>query len=80
MPVLAINGSLDVQVLAKQNLNGIKKSLEKAGNKNFEIKEFEGKNHLFQDAKTGSVAEYGEIEQTIAPDVLNYMSSWILKQ
>jgi pimeloyl-ACP methyl ester carboxylesterase len=80
IPVLAINGNLDVQVLAKQNLAGIKKSLEKAKNSKFEIKEFEGKNHLFQEAKTGSVAEYGEIEQTIAPDVLDYMSSWILKQ
>jgi hypothetical protein len=80
IPVLAINGTLDVQVLASQNLNGIKKSLEKAGNKNFEIKEFAVKNHLFQDAKTGSPAEYGEIEQTIGTDVLDTMSSWILKR
>jgi pimeloyl-ACP methyl ester carboxylesterase len=80
IPVLAINGNLDVQVLAKQNLAGIKTSLEKAKNNTFEIKEFAGKNHLFQDAKTGSQAEYGEIEQTIAPDVLDFMSSWILKR
>jgi hypothetical protein len=66
--------------LAKQNLAGIKTSLEKAKNNTFEIKEFAGKNHLFQDAKTGSPAEYGEIEQTIAPDVLDFMSAWILKR
>jgi hypothetical protein len=35
------------------------------------IKEFKGKNHLFQDTKTG-YGRYGEIEQTITPDVLDY--------
>jgi len=32
--------------------------LEKGGNKNFEIKELPGLNHLFQTAETGSPAEY----------------------
>ena len=78
IPVLAMNGSLDMQVSAKENLAGIKKSLTKAGNKNFEIIEFEGLNHLFQTAKTGSPAEYGQIEETFSPKVLDRMSSWIL--
>ena len=78
IPVLAMNGSLDMQVSAKENLAGIKKSLTKAGNKNFEIIEFEGLNHLFQTAKTGSPAEYGQIEETFSPKVLDKMSSWIL--
>lgn len=76
--VLAMNGSLDMQVSAKENLAGIKKSLTKVGNKNFEIIEFEGLNHLFQTAKTGSPAEYGKIEETFSPKVLDRMSSWIL--
>ena len=79
IPVLAINGSLDLQVSAKENLAGIKKSLLKAGNKSFETIEFEGLNHLFQTAKTGSPAEYAQIEETIAPQVLDKMSDWILK-
>ena len=78
IPVLAMNGSLDMQVSAKENLAGIKKSLTKAGNKNFEIIEFESLNHLFQTAKTGSPAEYGQIEETFSPKVLDKMSSWIL--
>ncbi|MGL2992914.1 alpha/beta hydrolase family protein [Flavobacterium sp. TSSA_36] len=80
IPVLALNGSLDVQVKATENLAGIKASLEKAGNKKATIQELPGLNHLFQEAKTGSAAEYATIEQTISPTVLNTISDWILKR
>ncbi|MGL2965418.1 alpha/beta hydrolase family protein [Flavobacterium sp. XGLA_31] len=79
IPVLAINGTKDLQVLATENLAGIKKSLEKAGNKKFAVQSFDGLNHLFQTANTGSVSEYATIEETISPKVLDAMSSWILK-
>ena len=80
IPVLAINGTKDLQVIATENLDGIKKSLEKAGNKKFEIKPFENLNHLFQTANSGAVSEYVTIEETISPAVLNTISNWILKQ
>lgn len=80
IPVLAINGSLDFQVPAKDNLEAIKKSLTKVNNKKFETYEFEGMNHLFQECKTGSFSEYAQIEQTISPKVLDKMSSWILNK
>jgi len=79
-PVLAINGSLDKQVLPSQNLPPIRKALEEAGNKHFEIDELPGLNHLFQTAKTGSPAEYAQIEETMSPVALEKMSGWILKQ
>jgi uncharacterized protein len=79
-PVLAINGSLDKQVLPDQNLPAIRKALEEAGNKHFEIDELPGLNHLFQTAKTGSPAEYAQIEETMSPVALEKMASWILKQ
>jgi fermentation-respiration switch protein FrsA (DUF1100 family) len=79
-PVLAINGSLDKQVLPAQNLPVIRKSLEEAGNKHFEIDELPGLNHLFQTAKTGAPAEYAQIEETMSPVALEKISSWILKQ
>ena len=79
-PVLAINGSLDKQVLPSQNLPPIRKALEDAGNKHFEIDELPGLNHLFQTAKTGSPAEYAQIEETMSPVALEKISSWILKQ
>lgn len=79
-PVLAINGSLDKQVLPAQNLPAIRKALEEAGNKHFEIEELPGLNHLFQTAKTGSPAEYAQIEETMSPVALEKISAWILKQ
>jgi hypothetical protein len=66
--------------LPSQNLPLIRKALEEAGNKHFEIDEMPGLNHLFQTAKTGAVSEYAEIEETIAPVALEKMGSWILKQ
>lgn len=79
-PVLVLNGSLDKQVLPDQNLPAIRKALEEAGNKHIEIDELEGLNHLFQTAKTGSVAEYSQIEETISPLALAKIASWIQKQ
>ncbi|MES2411064.1 MAG: alpha/beta fold hydrolase [Bacteroidota bacterium] len=79
IPVLALNGSKDLQVIAKENLAGIKASLEKAKNTRFETLELPNLNHLFQETKTGTVEEYAQLEQTIAPQVLDKMSSWILK-
>lgn len=80
VPVLAINGDLDVQVTSKENLEAIKNSLTKAKNKKFEIVEMEGLNHLFQTAKTGGIAEYEEIEESFSPKVLETMKNWILKK
>jgi pimeloyl-ACP methyl ester carboxylesterase len=79
-PVLVLNGELDLQVPPKQNLPAIRAALEAGGNKSFEIVEFPGLNHLFQSAKTGGVAEYAQIEETIAPAVLEKISAWILER
>jgi fermentation-respiration switch protein FrsA (DUF1100 family) len=79
-PVLAINGSLDKQVLPNQNLPAIRKALQESGNKQYEVDELPGLNHLFQTAKTGSLAEYSQLEETMSPVALEKMSTWILKQ
>jgi len=78
-PVLALNGTLDYQVDATENLNGIKTSLEKAGNTNYEIDPMPNLNHLFQKAKTGSLSEYSQIPETVDPEALNKVLSWIQK-
>lgn len=79
-PVLALNGSKDLQVPATVNLETIKKALIKAGNKNATIKELPGLNHLFQECKTGSPQEYDSIEQTFSPIALEEISNWLLVQ
>ena len=79
-PVLALNGSLDLQVPPKENLPAIEKALKEGGNKDVTAIELPGLNHLFQNCKTGSPTEYGDIEETIAPKALETMTSWIRKR
>jgi pimeloyl-ACP methyl ester carboxylesterase len=79
-PVLALNGEKDIQVTPKENLTGISDALKKGGNINVDIRELPNLNHLFQECATGSLTEYGTIEQTFSPDALKEMSDWILKQ
>src|ERR1019366_6436664 len=79
-PVLALDGSKDLQVPPELDLAAIRKALEAAGNKHFETDELDGLNHLFQTAKTGEPTEYGVIEETIVPVALEKIGSWLLKQ
>ena len=76
-PVLAINGSKDLQVPAKENLKEIEKNLKEGGNTKVMAKELKDLNHLFQECETGLPEEYGEIEQTISPGVLEAINTWI---
>jgi fermentation-respiration switch protein FrsA (DUF1100 family) len=77
-PVLALIGEKDLQVPPQQNLPVIRKTLAEAGNKNFEVDELRGLNHLFQTAKTGALSEYSEIEETMSPVATEKIAGWIL--
>ncbi len=79
-PVLAVNGEMDLQVTPKENLTAIENALKKGGNTKVTLMEFPALNHLFQECKTGSPTEYGEIEQTFSPLVLEAISDWMLEQ
>jgi pimeloyl-ACP methyl ester carboxylesterase len=76
-PVLALNGAKDVQVDAGVNLKAIEEALKEAGNKDVTIRELSDLNHLFQTCKTGAIAEYRVIEETLAPVVLETIAKWI---
>jgi pimeloyl-ACP methyl ester carboxylesterase len=78
--VLAIGGAKDTQVNTRENLQLITEVLTKNRNKNFKTVELPSLNHLLQTAQTGSLAEYGQIEETISPVALNVISSWIKTQ
>ncbi len=75
VPVLALNGSLDRQVPADENLTAIKAAL--AHNPDVTIRKLEGLNHLFQTARTGSIGEYADITETMSPVVLRIVTEWI---
>ena len=78
VPVLALNGELDVQVDAEQNLTAIAGALEKGGNQNVTVHRLPEHNHLFQRARTGLMNEYGAIEETLSPKMLDLIRDWIL--
>jgi pimeloyl-ACP methyl ester carboxylesterase len=80
VPVLALNGELDLQVIPDQNLPEIEKALKEGGNKDFTLKRLPGLNHLFQPAKTGSPTEYAKIETTMDPLVLDTVTRWITER
>ena len=79
IPVLALNGENDTQVSAKENLSLIADALKTGGNADYTVKAFPKLNHLFQTSQTGLPDEYGKIEETISPVVLETISDWILK-
>ena len=74
-PVLALNGSLDSQVLPQSNLTAIREHYTL--NSTLSTKEYPGLNHLFQHATTGAPTEYGLIEETISPEVLHDIVDWL---
>ena len=78
VPVLALNGDLDLQVDAEQNLTAIAAALRGSGNDDVVVHRLPGLNHLFQHAKTGLINEYGTIEETMSPEVLDLIRDFIL--
>ncbi|MCX6306028.1 MAG: alpha/beta hydrolase [Bacteroidetes bacterium] len=76
-PFLAINGSLDLQVPPKENLEAIEKALIFGGNSSYVVEELPELNHLFQTATTGSPTEYVKIEETISPTALGLIGKWL---
>ena len=78
-PVLALNGSEDIQVSAKENLEAIKTNLEIAGNKNHTEIELQGFNHLMQKCEVCSIQEYALIPMTFDPEALDLIKEFIRK-
>lgn len=80
VPVLALNGELDLQVPAKENLELIGAGLKAGGNEDVTLKAFPKLNHLFQTCQTGLPSEYGQLDETISPEVLKTVSDWISRR
>ena len=79
-PVLALNGSLDHQVPPKENLGGIVAALDAGGNRRVESAILPSLNHGFQTAATGREDEYGSIDETLSPVLLQRVADFALKQ
>jgi dienelactone hydrolase len=76
VPVLALNGSLDHQVIAKPNLAALREAF--SGNRDATVLELPGLNHMFTTARTGSEWEYVMIEESFAPAALKIIGDWVV--
>lgn len=78
-PVLALNGSIDRQV-PPENLKGIIASLRAGGNRDVESAVLPSINHALQTAVTGAESEYAQIDEVVAPVVVDRVASFVRKQ
>ena len=74
---LALNGTTDLQVPAKMNMEAIASYCNPSAGKIKEIKTLDGLNHMFQPSATGSPIEYGSNEitfdNTAIQEILNFL-------
>lgn len=75
VPVLAVNGTLDRQVIAEPNLAAIERLLPP--DTPHKTIAYPGLNHMLQHAQTGMPDEYGTIEETISEEVIADIIAWI---
>lgn len=79
-PVLAVNGAKDLQVPSGMNLPAIEAAVKQGGNQDVTVKEFPGLNHLFQHCEKCTIGEYGILEETFSPEVIDFTAKWILEK
>lgn len=76
-PTLALWGDKDFQVSSEQNSTELTRIIEESEKDNYKVVVLENLNHLFQECSTGGIEEYPKIEQTISPDALDALISWV---
>lgn len=77
IPVFAAFGTKDIQVPFAANMESLTDNLPP--NRQNRLQVYEGLNHLFQNARTGAISEYAELEETFDTDVMRDLADWILR-
>lgn len=75
VPVLALGGTLDLQVPSADQLPAMTAAL--AHNDDVTLLVLPGLNHLFQTAGTGAPNEYAQLPETFAPAAMDHIARWI---
>jgi hypothetical protein len=74
-PTLAVFAGCDLQTPPHHHVPNVRAAL--AANPRARLVELAGLNHFLQRAKTGAVSEYGDIEQTLAPEAIETVCDWV---
>ena len=77
VPVLALFAENDLQVIPEQNRPPLEAALNASDSPDVTVDTVPGMNHLFQPSDTGRISEYGQIETTMAPAVLERIAAWV---
>jgi len=77
-PVLALFGEVDVQVPAGPNAAAVDAAIGGV-HPSSRVEIIPGVNHLFQHSTTGKISEYSTLTETIAPEVLDLVTAWVLE-
>ena len=77
VPVLALYGELDTQVPAAANATAMSDAIAESNIPGHTLATVFAANHLFQEASTGSVNEYAELEPEFAPEFLEILTTWL---
>ncbi|WP_433657186.1 alpha/beta hydrolase family protein [Nocardia sp. CA-128927] len=78
IPVLAFFGGNDLQVPPSQSEQPMRTAL--AADPDATVHVFPSLNHLMQPTQTGLPSEYANIETTISPDVLTFVTGWLTQR
>ena len=74
-PVLALYGDRDRQAPPRENVPVLE--AQWADHPDATIRVLPGLNHFFQHAETGLMAEIAQIDETLAPEALDAVATWI---
>ena len=77
VPVLALYGELDTQVPAAANATAMSDAIAESNIPGHTLATIPAANHLFQQASTGSVNEYAQLEPEFAPEFLEILTTWL---
>jgi pimeloyl-ACP methyl ester carboxylesterase len=76
-PTLALWGAKDVLVVPNENAEGLKACLTQKDDPATCIRILPDMNHLFQKCQTGDVSEFFQLSETVNPEALNLITSWV---
>lgn len=76
-PVLVVFAGQDLQTAPRSHAPRIEALL--AGRDNAKVVTLPGLNHFLQHAVTGAPSEYGDIEETLAPQAVAAVCDWVVR-
>lgn len=79
VPVLAVYGRADLAVTPEENAGPMEAALAASPNVDVEVLVLDRINHYLQTSETGSEAEAAATEVTVAPELLEVITRWIVR-